>query len=94
MRRFILLACLLFMGAAPPIDINRASAAELEHLPGVGKTRAQAIVVYRAKHPFGRPSDLLQIKGIGKRTYAKLQPSITVGPPPTRSPLDQNTRAR
>lgn len=61
------------------ININTASPEDLERLPGIGKTRAADIVAYReAKGPFASPEGILEISGIGQKTYEKLAPYITV----------------
>ena len=61
------------------IDLNRASAAELMRLPGVGEKRAQAIVAQRARQPFRRPEDVLSVKGLGPAWFAKVKASVTTG---------------
>ncbi len=62
------------------IDINRASAAELERLPGVGPALAQRIVAYRETHgPFRSVEDLANIAGISERMVAQWTDLITVG---------------
>jgi competence protein ComEA len=66
---------------AGPIDINRASLGELCQLPGIGPKKAEAILAFRAKRPFTRLSQLLEVKGIGPRTLQRLRPLLTVGPP-------------
>ncbi|MGB6874242.1 MAG: ComEA family DNA-binding protein [Dehalococcoidia bacterium] len=61
------------------IDINRAEPWLLEALPGIGETRAQAIVDYRNENgPFKRIEDLLQVSGIGEGTFDKIKDYITV----------------
>ena len=61
------------------IDINRAESWLLEALPGIGETRAQAIVDYRNENgEFKRVEDLLQVKGIGQGTLDKIKDYITV----------------
>jgi competence protein ComEA len=61
------------------IDINRAEVWLLEALPGIGETRAQAIVDYRNKNgQFRRIEDLLQVEGIGEGTFDKIKDYITV----------------
>ena len=63
------------------VDVNRASAAELEALPGIGPALAQRIVADREVNgPFRRPQDLRRVAGIGEKTVAKLLPYITTGP--------------
>jgi len=64
-----------------PIDPNRADAATLESLPGVGPARAAAILAARAQRPFRRVEDLEHVPGIGPRTLAGLAPWIAVGAP-------------
>lgn len=67
--------------AAPTvlIDINTATQAELETLPGIGTVRAQDIVAYRAANgPFEMVEDIQNVPGIGSATYEKLAPFITV----------------
>lgn len=68
--------------AEPPatVDLNRATVAQLVELPGIGVTRARDIIQYRLKHAFERPSDILRVRGIGRRTYLKLKPFLRVGP--------------
>jgi competence protein ComEA len=57
------------------IDVNRASVADLELLPGVGPTLARRIVNHRAAQgPFTGPEDLLHVHGIGRRTLERLAP--------------------
>ena len=64
-----------------PLDVNRASAAELERLPGVGPKLAQAIVDYRVEHgPFAGPTQLAEVKGISERLIATWNEAIVYGP--------------
>jgi competence protein ComEA len=60
------------------IDLNRASAAELETLPGVGPARAQAILTERQNRPFAVPGDLRRVPGIGEATFQRLAPLVAV----------------
>ena len=62
-----------------PVVLNRADAAELRRLPGVGAKRAEAILALRARlGRFRRPSDLLRIKGIGPRTLERMLPHLVL----------------
>lgn len=58
------------------IDIRTASPDELMLLPGIGAKRAQDIIAFRSQTPFTSTDDLLQIKGIGPKTLAKMLPSL------------------
>ncbi len=61
------------------LDLNRASATELEQLPGIGPARAAAIVEYRELHgPFAVPGDLRGVSGIGEATFQRLAPLVVV----------------
>jgi competence protein ComEA len=63
-----------------PLDVNRASAAELALLPGVGPRLAGAILEARAQRgPFRGMADLGRVKGIGPKTLAKLAPLLRFG---------------
>lgn len=63
------------------ININTASQAELESLPGVGPTTAQNIISYRSENGrFTRVEDLLKVPGIGQNLLDRIRPQITVGP--------------
>lgn len=69
-------------GAMEMVDINTADAAMLEMLPGIGATKAAAIVAYRDENgPFSTVEDLGMVKGIGEATVEKLRDKITVGTP-------------
>lgn len=63
---------------ASPIDINQASVEQLMELPGIGQSKAEAIVAYRAQNKFTSKEDLLNIKGIGEKLLAKLSEHVTV----------------
>ena len=66
--------------AAGPIDINMADAAALQTLPGIGETKAAAIIAHReANGPFASVDDLQNVTGIGEKTLEKLKEHITVG---------------
>lgn len=64
---------------AQKIDLNRAEAWLLEALPGIGETRAQAVVDYRSEAgPFQRIDDLLKVEGIGPETLELISDYVTV----------------
>jgi competence protein ComEA len=65
-----------------PININTATAQELEQLPGIGPSLAQSIVAYRDVHgAFTTIEDIQNVPEIGPRTYEAIMPFITVGEP-------------
>jgi len=67
---------------ATPLDVNLASAAELERLPGVGPALAARIVDVRAREgPFGSVDDLRRVRGVGVATLERLRPRLVVNTP-------------
>jgi competence protein ComEA len=66
---------------AKSINLNTATAAQLEELPGVGPVTAKAILDFRAKSgPFHRVEDLLAVHRISESKLKKLRPYVTVAP--------------
>jgi competence protein ComEA len=64
------------------LDLNAATALQLQQLPGIGPTTAQAIVKFREKSgPFQRVEDLLAIHGISPAKLEKLRPYVVVRKP-------------
>ena len=67
-------------GVSNPLDINSATAKELQVLPGIGPKIAQRIVDYREAHgPFTSVDDLSKVKGIGAKKLEKIRPFVKVG---------------
>ncbi len=65
-----------------PLNLNTASEAELLELPGVGPSRARAILAFREQHGgFQSLSQLLRIKGFGRAMFKRLRPLLVVAPP-------------
>lgn len=62
-----------------PININTATADELQRLPGIGPTLAQRIIEARQIEPFRNVDDLRKVRGIGPKTLQRLRPLVTVG---------------
>lgn len=61
------------------VNVNTASAAELQTLPGIGEAKARAIVEERQRRGgFERVEDLLEVRGIGEVALEKLRPHVTV----------------
>lgn len=64
---------------AARINLNSATASQLDTLPGVGPTTARAIISYRTKHgPFTKVEDLLNVTGIGPSKLAAMRDRVTV----------------
>lgn len=63
------------------INLNTATASELQELPGIGASKADAIIAYRMENgSFQNIEELQQVSGIGNKTFERLAPLITVGP--------------
>jgi competence protein ComEA len=64
------------------ININTATAADLERLPGIGAKTAGRIIEYRQKNGgFKKIEDLMNVRGIGEKVFLRLRPQITTGAP-------------
>lgn len=67
---------------AKPINLNTASEAQLQEVPGIGPVTAKKIVQMRKSYgPFKSVDDLLAIKGIGPKRLDKMRKYLTVGRP-------------
>jgi competence protein ComEA len=72
----------LFEGQEPSplesskVSLNRADQATLETLPGIGPSTALAIIKYRETTPFSKPEDLMNVPGIGEKTFENLKDQI------------------
>jgi competence protein ComEA len=65
--------------ASSPVNLNTATQAQLETLPGIGAKAAERILEYRQKNgTFKKVEDLMNVKGIGEKAFLKLKPMITV----------------
>ncbi len=65
--------------AADLININTATLAQLDTLPGIGPTTAQKIIDYRNQHgPFQKIEDIMNVAGIGPATFDNIKTLITV----------------
>jgi competence protein ComEA len=67
-------------GTSGPVNLNSATAAQLDSLPGVGPATAAAILTYRTRHGrFKSVTELLEVPGIGPAKLEALRPHVTVG---------------
>lgn len=77
--------------ASDLVNINTASATQLETLPGVGPATARRIIEHREKAgAFKKVEDLMNVRGIGEKAFLRLRPLVTIGgaasrPAPTQS---------
>ena len=70
------------VSGAPPavVNLNSATAAQIATLPGIGEKAAQRIIEYREKNGgFKKIEELMNVKGIGEKSFLKLKPLVTVG---------------
>ena len=67
-------------GEEKAVNINTAGVEELMSLPGIGKAYAERIVEYRQKNgPFKKVEDLLNVRGIGEKTFDRIRTRLSVG---------------
>jgi competence protein ComEA len=67
------------MSAAAPLNLNSATLAQLEALPGIGKATAERILEYRQKNGgFKKIEELMNVRGVGEKSFLTLKPLITV----------------
>ena len=60
------------------LNLNEATASQLDLLPGVGEKAAEKIIAHRKKTPFKRIEELVKVKGFGKKKFEKLKPYLSV----------------
>ena len=76
---------------AAPLNLNTATIAQLQALPGVGAATAKLIVDHRQKNGgFKKIEELMNIKGIGEKSFLKLKPMVTVAPEKTERQSDKH----
>jgi len=65
------------------VNINEATATQLAYLPGIGPSKAERIVAYRAKYRFKKVLEIARVRGIGLKTAHKLKGWLRVDGPTT-----------
>lgn len=75
------------------VELNSASVEELCTLPGVGPKKAEAIVAFRQRRSFVRVTQLMLVKGIGRKTLERLRPLVFVAPPSLKGPAPRDGRS-
>ncbi|MGE0791533.1 MAG: ComEA family DNA-binding protein [Sandaracinaceae bacterium] len=75
------------------VNIQTATLDQLQLLPGIGPSKAQAIVAHREQRAFRRPEDIMRVRGIGRSTYRRLSSMITVQGPTTLTAPQRATRS-
>jgi competence protein ComEA len=65
------------------VNLNTATSTQIATLPGIGEKAAQRIIEYREKNGgFKKVEELMNVKGIGEKSFLKLKPLVTVGDKP------------
>ncbi len=73
--------------AGPVVNINTADAAGLATLPGIGAKTADLIIAYRQKNgPFKKIEELMNVRGIGEKSFLKIRAQIAVSDPKREGP--------
>jgi competence protein ComEA len=100
----MLMACACLVASAPAqaagaesagvVNVNTASAQQLQLLPGIGAKKAQAIVELRGKKPFGSVDELLQVKGISTKLLDRIRGQVSLKGDTTLRPAPKKKPAR
>ena len=70
----------------PSINLNTATLDQLETLPGIGRKTAERIVEHRQKSGgFKKIEELMNVKGIGEKSFLKIKPMVFVAPKPDKA---------
>ena len=76
----VILVMFMVTAAWAKVNVNTATVAELEAIPGIGPAKAEAIITYReANGNFKKAEDLILVKGIGEKLFEKISGEVEVG---------------
>ncbi|MBN2871189.1 MAG: helix-hairpin-helix domain-containing protein [Campylobacterales bacterium] len=79
MLKFILTFLIFVSVAFGAVNINRANSAQLQSIHGIGPTKASEIIKYRKAHGgFKSVNELMNVKGIGPKTVAKIRKQVSI----------------
>ena len=81
MKRLLcaLAALLISTAALATVNLNSATKDELVALPGIGPSKAQAIIDYRAQNgPFRSVDEVRKVRGIGEKLFQQIKPELTI----------------
>ena len=74
------------------VNLNTATLDQIDALPGVSPRLAAAVVAERTARPFGRPEDVMRVRGMSKTRFERLRPHLSVTGPSSFVPTQGRTR--
>ena len=74
----VLAALVISMPLLAGVNLNTATAEELESLKGIGPSTAAKIIEYRNEHKFNSIEDIMNVKGVGEKTFLKIKDDLEV----------------
>jgi len=92
MKRLLcaLAALLISTAALATVNLNSATKDELVALPGIGPSKAQAIIDYRTQNgPFRSVDEIRKVRGIGEKLFQQIKPELTIAGSGARAAVAQ-----
>ena len=74
----VLAALVMSVPLLAGVNLNTATAEELESLKGIGPSTAAKIIEYRNEHKFNSIEDIMNVKGVGEKTFLKIKDDLEV----------------
>uniref|UniRef100_UPI003F60E559 ComEA family DNA-binding protein n=1 Tax=Thiomicrolovo zhangzhouensis TaxID=3131933 RepID=UPI003F60E559 len=74
----MLAALVMSMPLLAGVNLNTATAEELESLKGIGPSTAAKIIEYRNEHRFNSIEDIMNVKGVGEKTFLQIKDELEV----------------